>query len=126
METLAHPLALLLVVAAPLALLGAVRGAWQWGRWLVRAGGAVGVLGLVATGAAVVNLGVARTCQTDASGHRVNRPIISVATGEGDCFRRAMGQLELAALAGVGASSLVLLRQARRDGAGGGPGAPSR
>jgi hypothetical protein len=125
-ETLAHPLALLIVVAAPIALLGAVAGAWQWGQWLVRAGGVLGVVGVVVTGVAVANLGVARTCQTDAAGKRVNRPIISVATGEGDCFRRAMGQLELAALAGVGASSVVLLRQARRGGADAEPGAPTR
>jgi len=125
-ESLAHPLALLIVVAAPIALLGAVAGAWQWGRWLVGAGGVLGMVGAAVTGVAVLNLGVARTCQTDAAGKHVNRPIISIATGEGDCFRRAMGQLQLAALAGVGASSVVLLRQVRRDGADGAPGAPSR
>lgn len=126
MDTLAYPLGVLIVVAAPIVALTAVRLGWQWARWLVRTGGALGVAGLMLTGAATVNLAVARTCSSDAAGKTVNRPIISAATGEGDCFRRAMAQLELATLAGVGASASVLLRQARRDDADGEPGAPSR
>jgi len=125
-ETLAYPLALFIIVAAPVAVIGAAAGVSQWSRWLVRTGGLVGLAGLVVTGAATINLAVARTCATDQAGKTVEPPIISAATGEGDCFRTAWGQLEGAALAGVGASALVLLRRARRDGAGAAPGAPSR
>ena len=126
MQTLAYPLALGIVVAAPIAAVGAAAGISQWSRWLVRTGGSLGIAGLAVTGLATANLIVARTCSTDETRSIVEPPIISAATGEGDCFRTAWGQMEGAALAGVGASALVLLRRARRDDAGAGPGAPSR
>jgi hypothetical protein len=126
-ETLAEPLAWLIVLVAPLAALGALLGAARWCRWLLRAGGALGVAGLVLTGVATVNLLVARTCSESAAGPVVQRPVLSAATGEGDCFRTAWGQLQLVALAGVGASASVVLTQARwRGGADRGPGAPGR
>jgi hypothetical protein len=115
-ETLAEPLAWLIVLVTPLAAVGAVLGTARWSRWLVRAGGALGVAGLVVTAVATVNLLVARTCSESATGRVVQRPLFAAATGEGDCFRTAWGQLQLVALAGVGASASVVLMQARRRG----------
>jgi hypothetical protein len=123
-ETLAEPLAWLLIVAAPLVALAAVVGVSRWSHWLVGAGGMLGVVGLVVTGAATLNVLVARTCATDASGKTIERPIISAATGEGDCFRTAWGQLQLVALTGVGASVAVFATRARRGGGAPAPGAP--
>jgi hypothetical protein len=126
-ETLAEPLAWLIVLVAPIALLGASVGVARWAGWLVRAGGALGVAGLVLTGVATANLLVARTCSESATATIVQRPLLSAATGEGDCFRTAWGQLQLVALAGVGASASVVLTQARwRGGADRVPGAPDR
>ncbi|MCU1483893.1 MAG: hypothetical protein JWN67_639 [Actinomycetia bacterium] len=130
MRSLAGPLALLLVALAPVAALGAVSSAGQWGRWLVRAGGVVGILGLVLTAAATVNLLVPRTCAT-APVKTMNRPVLSIAVDEGDCFRSALGQVGLAGLVGVTASAAVAAmtgarRWSRGDGAGAAPAVPSR
>ena len=123
-RTLAAPLAVLLVAAAPIVAIGACTSAGQWGRWLVRTGGVAGVVGLVVTGAATVNLGVPRTCGS--SPDEVNRPVISLVLGDGDCFREALGQLALVGLTGVAASAGVVAaaRRSRRGGAGAAPAAP--
>jgi hypothetical protein len=126
-RSLAGPLALLLVALAPVVALGAVSSAGQWGRWLVRAGGVVGILGLVLTAAATVNLLVPRTCAT-APVKIMNRPVLSIAVDEGDCFRTALGQVGLAGLVGVTASiaAAAWSTRSRGDGAGAAPVAPSR
>ena len=123
MRSLAGPLALLIVVASPVAALGAITAASQWARWILRAGGIVGVVGLVLTAAAVVNVLVPRTCATTADQREVNRPVLSVAVDDGDCFRSGLGQLELAGLVGVATSAVVALRL-RRSAPGAGGGAP--
>jgi hypothetical protein len=129
-RSLAGPLALLLVAAAPVVVLGAVTSAGQWGRWLVRAGGVVGIVGLVLTALATVNLVVPRTCAS-APVEAVNRPVLSLAVDDGDCFHRALGQVGLAGVVGVAASvaaAAVALRSTRsgRGDAGAAPVAPYR
>jgi hypothetical protein len=121
-HTLAFPLALLLVVAAPVVAIGALSTAGRWGRWLVRTGGLLGVLGLIVTAVATVNLLVPRTCASTPVAER-NRPAISLAVGDGNCFRSAVAQLEVAALAGLGASLVVWVRRSTRDDAGAAPSA---
>lgn len=115
MRTLAFPLAVLLVVLTPLAVIGLVSGADQWARWLLRVGGAVGVAGLVLTAVAVVNLLVPRTCSKDPV-VEVDRPVISLVLGRGDCFRSALAQTQVAVLVGVGASVAAATRSARAAG----------
>ena len=127
MRSLAGPLALLLVAAAPVVVVGAVSAGGQWGRWLVRTGGVVGIVGLVLTAAATVNLVVPRTCATTPV-KAVNRPVLSLAVDEGDCFHRALGQVGLAGLVGVAASLAAAATATRsgRDGAGAAPAVPYR
>jgi hypothetical protein len=117
-HTLAFPLALLLVVATPIAAVGAVSSAGRWSRWLVRAGGAIGIVGLVVTAVAAVNLLVPRTCSSGPVPER-NRPAISLVVGDGACFRSAVVQLQVAALVGLGASLVVWVRRSALDDAGG-------
>ena len=128
MRTLAHPLALLIVITAPIALVGAAAAAVDWGRWMLRSAGIVGVAGIVLTGIAVVNLGVPRRCATTQQAKAVNRPIISLATDDGDCERAAVGWTAAAVATGVAASGVVevLRRSRRRAGAGAAPSAPTR
>jgi hypothetical protein len=129
-RSLAGPLALLLVALAPIVVLGAASSAGRWGRWLVTSGGLIGVAGLVLTAVATVNLLVPRTCATEPV-KQENRPILSVAVGDGDCFRSAVGQVGLAGLVGVAASLAVAAWSTRRatpsgrGGAGAAPFAPS-
>lgn len=124
MRDLAAPLALLIVVLAPVALLGALTTAGQWAGWLVRTGGAVGVAGLVLTAAATVNLFVPRTCSSTPV-EQVNRPLLSIAVDDGDCFQGALGQFGLAGLVGVAASAAVVATRATRSGRGGAGAAPA-
>jgi hypothetical protein len=130
-RSLAGPLALLLVALAPVVVVGAVSSAGRWGRWLVRTGGAVGIVGLVLTAVATVNLVVPRTCAS-APVRAVNRPVLSLAVDDGDCFHSALGQVGLAGLVGVAASvgaAAVAQRRATPSapaGAGAAPAVPSR
>lgn len=112
MRSLAYPLALLLVVAIPVAFLGFVVAAEAWARWMVRAGGMIGVAGLALTAAFAVNLLLPRTC-SDVPVEEVNRPVISLVVGDGSCFQDALGQTQLAALVGLGASVAVVARSSR-------------
>ena len=121
---LAGPMAVLIVVLTPVALLGAGSSATQWAGWLVRTGGAIGAVGLVLTAATVVNLFVPRTCASTPVEQR-NRPVLSLAVDEGDCFRSALGQLGLVAVVGVAASAAVATRSGR-GGDGGAPAVPYR
>jgi hypothetical protein len=123
---LAAPLALLIVVLAPVVVIGAITSVRQWAGWMVRTGGALGILGLVLTAVATINLAVPRTCSTGPV-DQVNRPVLSLAVDDGDCFRAALAQLGLAGLVGVAASAVVLgaTRSGRGDG-GAAPAVPSR
>lgn len=139
MRSLAFSLAVLIVLAVPIAAVGAAISAGQWARWLYRAGGILGIAGLVLTAVFLVNLVVPRTCSTTSlpgkTVREVNRPIISLVLGDGDCFRSAMAQTQGAALAGVATSAVVALvdrtgrrrplRRSGRVGAGAPPGARS-
>ena len=123
-RSLAFPLAILIVVLTPLAVIGFVSGADQWARWLLRTGGALGVAGLVLTAMACVNLLVPRTCAGDPV-EEVNRPLISLVLGSGDCFRSALAQAEVAALVGI-AASVVAVTRSGRAGDGAAPAVPAR
>lgn len=123
-RTFAFPLALATLIVMSVALVGLVSGLEQWGRWLLRTGGSLGIVGLVVTGIAVANLLVPRTCSTEPV-PEVNRPVLSVALGDGACFRSALAQLQLAVLVGLGASVAVATRSGR-DAAGAAHAVPSR
>ncbi|MCU1379699.1 MAG: hypothetical protein JWN29_2682 [Acidimicrobiales bacterium] len=113
MRTLAFPLALLLVVAAPIVAVGALTAAGHWGRWLVRTGGLLGLAGLMVTAVASVNLFVPRTCSSTTTPEH-NRPVISLVLGHDGCFRSAVAQLQVAALTGLTASLAVQAVSIRR------------
>lgn len=131
MRVLAFPLAFLVVLATPLLVVAAAAGLARWGRWVLRSAGALGVAGLVVTAGGAANLVVPRTCERiEVPGgaiEEVNRPLLSLAVGDGSCFRSAVGQLQLVALAGV-ATSVVASVAATRSGrgaVGAAPGAPT-
>jgi hypothetical protein len=117
-RSLAFSLAILIVVAVPIALVGLTASAGHWARWLYRAGGLIGVAGLVLTAVFVVNLVIPRSCSTTSipghTVHEVNRPILSLVLGDGSCFRSAMGAAEAATLVGVASSTVVALLDRRR------------
>lgn len=131
MRAFAFPLAVLLVLAVPLLAVAAAAGLTRWGRWVVRAGGIVGIGGLVVTAACAVNLLVPRTCERievpGGSIEEINRPVLSLAVGDGPCLRSAVGQLQLVALAGVATSVVAALASMRsgRGVVGAAPGAPT-
>lgn len=134
MRELAFPLACLLVLAVPVLVVAAAANVVRWARWVAKVAGAVGIAGLVLTGVAAANLLVPRTCERiEVPGgviEEVNRPILSLAVGRGDCFRSAVGQLQLVGLAGVATSAVAALvatrAGARRpDVVGAAPGAPT-
>jgi hypothetical protein len=92
-----------------------VRTALEWSRWVHRTAGALGVAGLVLAAVATVNLGVPRTCATQASGggpvlKETNRPVISVVLGGDDCYAEALGQFEIVGVIVVGVSALAVRR----------------
>jgi hypothetical protein len=125
-RSLAGPLAVLIMAMAPFVLVGVGLAAVDWAKWLVRVGGYVGIAGLVLTAAAVVNLGVSRTCATTPV-KQVNRPVLSIAVDDGDCFDGALGAVGLVAAA-VAATSLATVVVATRSGradAGAAPAVPS-
>jgi hypothetical protein len=130
-RTLAFPLACLLVLAVPLALVAAAHGIVRWGRWVAEVAGVVGIAGLVVAGGFAVNLLVPRTCdRIEVPGgaiEEVNRPLLSLAVGDGGCFRSAVGQLQLVGLAGVATSAVAALAATRsgRGAVGAAPGAPT-
>jgi hypothetical protein len=98
--------AAIVVAAVPALAVLAGYGLWRWARVMARAG-ALAVAGLALTAAAVVNLGVPRTC--DDRGTR-NRPVLAAVVERGDCRRSATAQVDLALLTGLVASLVGLVR----------------
>jgi hypothetical protein len=96
----------MVVAVVPAATVLAVYGLWRWARLMVRAGG-IALAGLTLTAAAMVNLGVPRTC--DDTGTR-NRPALAAVVEQGHCRRTSTAQVDLALLTGVVASLLGLVR----------------
>jgi hypothetical protein len=135
-RSFAFVLAIVIVVAVPIAAVGAASSGAQWARWVYGVGGIVGIAGLVLTTGLLVNLVVPRTCSTTTvdgePSHEINRPAISLVLGGGECFRSALLQGQAAALAGVATSAVVALvdvtgrrrplRRSGRAGAGASPG----
>ena len=127
MRSLAGPLALAIVMAAPVVAIGLALSAADWVRWVVRTGGAVGIVGLVLTAVAAVNLVVPRTCATEPV-KAVNRPVLSLAVDDGDCFRSALGAVGFLGLAAAATSAVVagLATRSGRAAAGAAPAVPYR
>jgi hypothetical protein len=110
----AFTLAILLVAAAGALLAFGAMWFGEWASWLLRAGGAIGVVGLALVGIAAANLGLPRSCGT-APPER-DRPAVSVFVGGRACREKAVGQLELPFLVGVAASAVVMTRPRRDSG----------
>lgn len=127
MRSLAFPLAVLLVLLVPVALVAGAAGVAQWGGWVVRSAGVVGIIGLVVTAGFAVNLLVPRTCaRIEVPGgafEEVNRPLLSLAVSDGECYRSAVTQLGFVGLAGLATSvaAAVLSRRSAPDDSGAAP-----
>lgn len=102
-------LAVLIVIAIPVAALLLVAGAIAWGYDAVVRSPGVGVVGVAAAVAATANLFIVRSC-----GDGVNRPVISMFIGDHGCHRSGLIGLQLVLLLVVGTSVLVRLRDVRR------------
>lgn len=114
MDLLRNLVALVLVAGVPAALVLGAAGAWQWSRWMVRAG-AVGVGGLVLTAMATANAAVPRVCD-EARGIR-NRPVLAAVVEGASCRRTGLAQVELPVLVGLASSVLVVARRRPADSA---------
>jgi hypothetical protein len=113
-RALAYPLAVLIVAAACFGAVALVAGAATWSRWVLRVGGAVGVVGVVLTAGSALNLFVPRTCaEAETALGTVtarNRPAFSVVVDDGDCFRTGLAQVEVVALVAIATSAVVVVR----------------
>jgi hypothetical protein len=114
-RALSYPLAVLIILVVPLLAVAAGAGLLRWARWLLTTGRAVGLIGLALTAGLAVNLFVPRTCADESRSAigqpEVNRPAISLVVGDGPCFRSALAQAQLTALAGLSSSVVVSLRR---------------
>ena len=101
--------ALLIVLAVPFAALGLILVAGAWGRDAVARSRHSGLTGVLCTAVAAANLFIARPC-----GDGINRPVITIFTSSGDCFRSALMSFELVLLLAVATSVAVRLGEVRR------------
>ena len=95
-------MAVMLTIAIPLAAVGLGVMARAWAQDAIHRSPTTGRIGVACTAAAAANLWVARSC-----GDAVNRPIVSVAIGTGDCYRTGVVAVGLVLLLGVATSALV-------------------
>lgn len=102
-------MAILLVIAIPLAAMGLLSVSVAWARDAVGRAPLPGLIGVFCTLVAVGNLFVERTCDG-----MVNRPVITVALGDGDCYRTGVIGLGLVLLLGVATSAAVRVGDLRR------------
>jgi len=102
-------LAVLIVIAIPVAALLLLAGAIAWGYDAVVRSPGVGVVGIAAASAATANLFIVRSCSDG-----VNRPVVSMFVGDHGCHRSGLIALEVLLLFVVGTSVLVRLRDVRR------------
>jgi hypothetical protein len=102
-------LALLIVLAIPVAALWVLAGFAVWARDAVRRSPLLGGLGVLCTGVAVANLFVERTC---ADG--TNRPIVAMFVSDHGCHRLGVISLEVVVLLLVATAATVRLGDLRR------------
>ena len=101
--------AILLVIAMPLAAIGLATVSVAWAKDVITRSRPQGLLGVFFTLVAAGNLFVERTCEGT-----VNRPIISIALGHGDCFKSGLGGVEIVLLVAVATSAVVRFGDVRR------------
>jgi hypothetical protein len=115
---LAYPLAVLLVAGACFGVVALAVASRSWVAWVLRAGGAIGIVGLAVTAVAFGNLFVPRTCASaeTAAGTMTesNRPVLSVVVDHGPCYRSGLAQVQLVVLAVMATSAVSLLVADRR------------
>jgi hypothetical protein len=102
-------MAMLLVIAIPTALIVLAAAALAWARDALTRARIPGLIGVFCTLVAAGNLLVERTC-----GGMVNRPIITVALGTGDCYKSGLVAVELVVLLAVATSAVVRMDVVKR------------
>jgi hypothetical protein len=102
-------LAVLIVLAIPFAVLGLLVAVVGWARDAIARERRIATVGIACTAIAAANLLVARSCGDD-----VNRPIITLVTSSGACFRTGLLSLEVVLLLAVATSTAVRLADVRR------------
>lgn len=102
--------ATLLVIAIPVGALAFGVVAVAWARDAISRAPLPGLIGVFCTLVAAGNLFVQRTC-----GGMVNRPVITVALGTGDCHRSSLVAVELVVLLSVATSVVTRLGDVKRD-----------
>ena len=107
--------AVVLVLAIPVVALAALVGLVRWARDSIARAPAIGVLGVLCTASALVNLFLARAC-----GDGVNRPIIAAAIGDPACQRVGVASIQVVLLLVVATAAVTRLADAGRRAAGDG------
>ena len=102
-------LAVLIVLTIPFAMVGLIVIAAAWADDALARERTTGLVGIACTGIAAVNLLIPRSC-----GDEVNRPIVAIVTGSGDCFRMGLLSVEVVLLLAVATSVAVRFPALRR------------
>ena len=101
--------ALALVLAIPVAAMGALVGLAAWTRDAITRAPVLGVLGAACTFAAVANLFLARAC-----GDGINRPIVAAAVGVDECRQVGVASVAVVILLLVATAAATRLGDVRR------------
>lgn len=102
-------MATLLVITIPVAALAFGTVALAWARDAISRSPLPGLIGVCCTLVAAGNLLVERPC-----GGMVNRPVITVALGTGDCHKSSLVAVELVVLLAVATSVVTRLGDVKR------------
>lgn len=101
-------MATLLVIAIPFAAIGLMVATRAWARDAVTRARIPGLIGVGCTAVAAGNLFVARRCAD-----LINRPVISVALGDGACYKSGLVAIQLVVLLVVATSAAVRVGEIR-------------
>ncbi|HEX4903875.1 MAG TPA: hypothetical protein VFU93_00395 [Acidimicrobiales bacterium] len=101
--------AVLLVLAIPIAAMGALVGLAAWTRDALTRAPVVGALGALCTFAAITHLVLPRAC-----GDGTNRPIVAAAVGLDECRRIGVASVALVVLLLAATATVTRLGDVRR------------